>query len=150
MKVKLVISKEKYDDVKQALGGCGIEIDDDAEFVLCENSRYIDILTVKEPSTNRRVLLSIDDVVSIESFGHTVEVYTQNDTYIATERLYKIIGLLDPDCFLRVSNSAIVAKNKVKQITPKLSMKFILTMTNGRNVDVTRSYYYIFKEYFGI
>lgn len=150
MKVKLVVSKEKYDYIKQALIESGIEIDDDAELVLCENNRFADTLTVKDPATNGRVLLSTDDVVSIESFGHIVEVYTQNDTYIATERLYKIIGLLDPDCFLRVSNSAIIAKNKVKQITPKLSMKFILTMTNGRTVDVTRSYYYIFKEYFGI
>lgn len=29
-------------------------------------------------------------------------------------------------------------------------MKFILTMANGRKVDVTRSTYYIFKESFGI
>ncbi len=29
-------------------------------------------------------------------------------------------------------------------------MKFVLAMANSRKVDVTRSYYYIFKEYFGI
>ena len=150
LKVKLVVSHEKYDDIKQALIEYGVEIDDDAEFVLCENNRFTDTLIVKDPKNNGRVLLSIDDIVSIESFGHIVEVYTQNNTYLATERLYKIISLLDPDCFLRISNSVIIAKNKVKQIIPKLSMKFILTMSNGRNVDVTRSYYYIFKEYFGI
>ena len=31
-----------------------------------------------------------------------------------------------------------------------LPMKFTLTMENGKRVDVTRSYYYIFKEAFGI
>lgn len=29
-------------------------------------------------------------------------------------------------------------------------MKFILTMEDGKKVDVTRSYYYSFKEAFGI
>ena len=29
-------------------------------------------------------------------------------------------------------------------------MKFILTLSDGRRVDVTRSYYYIFKDFFGI
>ena len=58
--------------------------------------------------------------------------------------------MLDPDQFLRISNSVVIARNKVKSISPTLSMKFILTMQNGKKVDVTRSYYYIFKEYFGI
>lgn len=150
MKVKLLVSHEKYDEIKKSLTECGIEIDDEAELVLCENNRFTDTLIVKDSVTNGRVMLPIEDIVSIESFGHTVEVYTQNNTYIATERLYKIISLLDPEYFLRISNSVIIAKNKVKQINPKLSMKFILAMSNGRSVDVTRSYYYIFKEHFGI
>lgn len=150
LKVKLVVCEEKYEDMKKDLIARGIEIDDNADFILCENNRFTDTMIVKDKKTNGRVLLSIDEIVSIESFGHTIEVYTQDNTYLATERLYKTFSLLDPDIFLRISNSVIIAKNKVKQITPKLSMKFILTMSNGRVVDVTRSYYYIFKEHFGI
>lgn len=150
LKVKLVVCEEKYEDIKKELIERGIEIDDNADLILCENNRFTDTLIVKDKNTNGRVLLSIDEIVSIESFGHTIEVYTQDNTYLATERLYKTFSLLDPDSFLRISNSVIIAKNKVKQITPKLSMKFILTMSNGRIVDVTRSYYYIFKEHFGI
>lgn len=150
LKVKLVVCEEKYEDIKKELTERGIEIDDNADLILCENNRFTDTLIVKDKNTNGRVLLSIDEIVSIESFGHTIEVYTQDNTYLATERLYKTFSLLDPDSFLRISNSVIIAKNKVKQITPKLSMKFILTMSNGRIVDVTRSYYYIFKEHFGI
>ena len=33
---------------------------------------------------------------------------------------------------------------------PALSAKFILTLTDGAQVDVTRSYYYIFKDFFEI
>lgn len=150
MKVKLLVSHEKYDVIQQALVAHGIEIADDAELLLCENNRFSDTLTVKDPYTHGRVLLPIEKIISIESFGHTVEVYTSDNKYIATERLYQLMSLLDPNQFLRISNSVIIAKNKVKQILPKLSMKFILIMADGRCVDVTRSYYYIFKEHFGI
>lgn len=150
MKVKLLVSHEKYEPIKKILVESGIEIDDNAELILCENNRFTDTLVVKNPHNSEKLLLSVNDIVSIESFGHTIEVYTENNTYLASERLYQIVNLLNPDCFLRISNSVIIAKNKVRKITPKLSMKFILTMNNGRNVDVTRSYYYIFKEHFGI
>jgi len=150
LKVKLLVSHEKYEGIKKVLTEAGIEIDDNAELILCENNHFTDTLVVKDPHSNEKILLSVNDIISIESFGHTVEVYTENNTYIALERLYQIVNILNPDCFLRISNSVIIAKNKVRRITPKLSMKFILTMNNGRNVDVTRSYYYIFKDYFGI
>ncbi|MBQ5989440.1 MAG: hypothetical protein IJL67_08100 [Oscillospiraceae bacterium] len=36
----------------------------------------------------------------------------------------------------------------VKKIRPALSMKYVLTMTNGTLVDVTRSYYSEFRKFF--
>lgn len=150
MKLKLAVSNERYEEIKAALSERGIEIDDDAELVLIESNKFADNLVVKDTLSNERVVLPVSDIVLIETFGHTVEVHTQSKTYQAFDRLYKINNLLDPDKFLRVSNSVVIGKDKVKKIAPTLSMKFILTMTNGRKIDVTRSYYYIFKEYFGI
>ncbi|MGP4039572.1 LytTR family DNA-binding domain-containing protein [Gracilibacillus sp. D59] len=150
MKIKLDISNERYDEIKSALEERGIEIDDTADLVLSQTNSFIDNLIVREKGTNARIILSVEDIVCIESFGHVVEVQTQEAIYQATDRLYRIVSLLDPTKFLRISNSVVIARNKVKRITPTLSTKFILTMTNGKSVDVTRSYYYIFKEYFGI
>ena len=96
------------------------------------------------------VFLLVEDIVLIEAFGHSLEVHSKSNSYQLTERLYKVLDMLDPNQFLRISNSVVIARNKVKSISPTLSMKFILTMINGKKVDVTRSYYYIFKEYFGI
>lgn len=150
MKVKLVVSNERYEEVKAALLERNIEIDDTADLVLSENIYFADTLLVKDAKTNERIFLPVKDIVSIEAIGHTVEVNTQDKTYQAMDRLYKIVSLLDPNSFLRISNSVVIAKDKVKQIATTLSMKFILTMANGKKVDVTRSYYYIFKENFGI
>ncbi len=150
MKVKLVVSNKRYDEIKKMLAERGIEIDDTADLVLSESNRYPDNLIVKDVVKNERVVLLIEDIVYIETYGHTVEVHTQNETYQAMDRLYKIVNQLDPDKFLRISNSVVISKSKVKQISTTLSMKFVLTMVNGKKVDVTRSYYYIFKDSFGI
>lgn len=150
MKVKLVVSNERYDEIKKMLAERGIEIDDTADLVLSESNRYPDNLIVKDVVKNERVILLIEDIVYIETYGHTVEVHTKGETFQATDRLYKIVNQLDPEKFLRISNSVVISKSKVKQISTTLSMKFVLTMVNGKKVDVTRSYYYIFKDSFGI
>ena len=150
MKVKLIVSTERYDEIKRALTERGIEIDDNADLVLSENNRFPDNLIVKDVAKNERVVLPVEDIAYIETYGHTVEVHTKGETFQATDRLYKIVNQLDPEKFLRISNSVVISKSKVKQISTTLSMKFVLTMVNGKKVDVTRSYYYIFKDRFGI
>lgn len=150
MKIKLAVSRQRYKEVETTLTQCGLEIDDNAEFTLSENNRYLDRLPVRDTISEERVFLPVDDIILIEAFGHTIEVHTLYNRYKYFDRLYKLLDMLDPDMFLRISNSVIIARGRVKSISPTLSMKFILTMQNGKKVDVTRSYYYIFKEYFGI
>ena len=150
MEIKLAVSNELYEEIKNALLDRGITVSDSAELVLYEADRYTDNLIVKGQEDSARYVVPASEIIIIESFGHTVEVHTKSGTYRSCDRLYQLANLLDPDKFLRISNSVIIAKDKVKQITPSLSMKFSLTMENGKKVDVTRSYYYIFKEAFGI
>ena len=150
MKVKLVVSNESYEEIKEFLLERGIEIDDNADLVLSENNRFPDNIVVKDIVKNERVVLSVEEIAYIETYGHTVEVHTKDKTYQAMDRLYKIVNQLNPEKFLRISNSVVISKDKVKKISTTLSMKFILTMVNGKKVDVTRSYYYIFKDSFGI
>lgn len=149
MKIHLALSSERYDQVKELLTSCGIEIDDTADLILTERSRFIDTLTVKDCNSSR-ILLPVSEIVLIESFGRDVLVHTENGTFQSYDRLYKLALMLDPSLYLRISNSVIIAKKCVKKITPALTMKFTLTMSNGMIADVTRSYYYCFKEAFGI
>ena len=150
MKIRLSVSGERYSELKAELEKCGIEIDDNAGLILCEDKSFADSLIARDKETGERVVVAADDIVLIETQGHSVEVHSVRGSYQTSDRLYKIQGLLDPGKFIRISNCAIVAKNKVIKIAPTLSMKFILTMINGKKVDVTRNYYYIFKEAFGI
>lgn len=150
MKIKLEVSHARYEALAQELAALGIDIDDDAPLVLRERNAYPDTLTVRDAATNERVRLPVDDIITAEAFGHDVEVFTLSGKYLALSRLYQLQAELDPERFLRISNSVIVARAHIVRISPALSMKFTLTLSDKRRVDVTRSYYYTFKEYIGI
>ncbi|WP_236637654.1 LytTR family DNA-binding domain-containing protein [Exiguobacterium sp. SH1S21] len=114
MKIKLDISTERYDEIKSMLEERGIEIDDTADLVLSTSTPFVQHLTVKEKDTNERIVLPVADIICIESFGRTVEIQTQESVYLATDRLYRLVSLLDPTSFLRISNSVVIATNQIK------------------------------------
>lgn len=150
MKVRLAVSPERYEPLRAQLGAHGIEVDDSAELVLSEAGRFAETLAVRERAGGVRALLPVEEIVSIETLGREVVVYARGRCWQTGERLYRLAARLDPDRFLRVSQSTVVNRAAVREITPTLFMRFILTLSDGRRVDVTRTYYYLFKESFGI
>lgn len=149
MKVKLLINENRIAEITSKLKVLGIEIDDEAEFVLTERNKFISHLPARDEKGDRCNVL-VEDIIYIESYSHNVDIHTMNSCFKSTEALYQILSMLNPEEFLRISNSVIISRRHVKKIKPALSMKFVLTLTDGTLVDVTRSYYNIFKEFFNI
>lgn len=149
MKIRLSVPEEKKAPVGEALARHGIEVVEDAEYTLIETPRSRDFLNVRDKES-RAVHLSADQVLYIESFGKDIEVHTLQDTYYSQDRIYRLEELLDPREFIRISKSVIIAKSSVKKIRPALTMKFVLTLSDGSLVDVTRSYYTNFRRFFNI
>ena len=105
----------------------------------------------EQTKNGEKLRLKSEEIIFIESFGHSVVIHsTDGECYYALDRLYQLTSILDNTKFIRVSNCAIIARLHVKRIKPSISMKFILTMSDGSLVDVTRSYYSSFKDFFGI
>lgn len=150
MKIRLAVSDENLKVVREFLEEKGIEIDDDAEFILMEKNKTIDHLAVKTCKTSDKAYIDIEDIIYIESYGHRMEIKTAEESYYTTDPLYQLESMLDKTKFVRISKSVIIAKRKVKQIKPSFSMKFLLIMQDGRKLEVTRSYYNSFKEAFNI
>lgn len=148
MKIKLMVSDNSYEKLAAALTEKGIEIDEDADLILTERNQYINHLTGRGDGEIYRI--GVADIICIESLSHDIFVYTSDGCYKVRERLRQLETLLDPEQFLRVSNAVIIARHQVKRIKPAMSSKYLLTMTDGRHVDVTRSYYNIFRDSFGI
>lgn len=149
MKFRLSVSEEKKEALQKFLNEHGIETDEQAEFTVTESAPRPSFLSARDGERGI-VRLSTDQVVFIEAFGKDIEIHTPEKTYLAQDRMYRLEELLDPQDFLRVSKSVIISKKHVKKIRPSLSMKYILTMTDGTLVDVTRSYYSEFRRAFNI
>ena len=147
MKLRLLLDDENTDEIKRRLTAAGFEISDDGEYTLSRSGAGL--LPVRDVA-GQKLSIPADSVIYIESYGHNVEVHTADGVYLSSERLYRFTEILDSRSFIRVSSSAIIARAHVVKIRPSLSMKFVLTMSDGTQIDVTRSYYYAFKECFGI
>ena len=148
MKIKLMVSEENYSQIFKELTAMGIEIDDGAQLILSEKNVYVSRLIGR--NDNEIFRLNTKDISHIESFAHDIIAHCGGDEYKLTERLRRLEEILDPEEFIRVSSSVIVSAEHIKSIRPSLSQKFVLTMSDGSKVDVTRTYYYIFKEFMGI
>ncbi len=148
MRIKLKLSKKNEEAVAKELTAAGIEISDQGEFVLTEENDWDQRLRCKDGADT--VIVPIQDICYMESIGHNVFVCTDSNRYKTELRIYQLEALLPEDLFIRISNSVIIRRNSIERIRPALSCKFILHLTNGDVVDVTRTYYYKFKEFYGI
>ena len=149
MKLRLSVGEQIYEQTKKELLEHGIEIDDGSELELIERQGQTEYLNVKN-EVGDRLKIRVDEIVFIESFGRNMDVHTEKEVYRASERMYILEKELAGRGFIRVSNSCIVARKKIKRIKPSLTMKYVLEMTDNSLVDVTRGYYYSFKEKLGV
>ena len=146
MKMTLSVSEQRYDEVYGELTELGVQIEDDADLILSERRLKAGFLVVRNDK-GERLSIKTEDIIFIESFGNEMLVHTMSDCFKAYDRLYKLESLLEGE-FLRVSNCALVNKKEIKNIRPALSRKFVLTLSDGTLVDVTRSYYDSFRRAF--
>ena len=149
MKFRIELAEEDAAAVREYLTERGVELSEDADYLITKADRRPDFLNARG-TARERVRLRTDEVIFIEAFGKDIEIHTAEGTFLAEERMYRLEETLDPREFLRVSKSVIIAKKHVKKIRPTLSMKYVLTMTDGTLVDVTRSYYGEFRRFFNI
>lgn len=147
--MKMKLSNLLIDDEKLVsdLELIGIEIADNAKLMLIptpEND-YI-----KCRRNDEYTHLMIEDIIFTESFAHDVIVHSKNGEYSTSLRIKQLADLLPKDSFIQISQSAIVSVTQITKIRAALNAKYYITMSNGDELTVTRSYYYEFKSFFGI
>ena len=148
MKIKLRLNQSTKESIIDELEEKSIEITDDASLILTEEDYTGDSIECRDEEGI--VILDTEDICYMESVGHDVYVNTLDKRYKTKYRIYQLERMLPSDAFIRISNAVIIKKNSISHIKPALSCKFYLTLKNGDMVDVTRTYYYKFKEFYGI
>lgn len=93
-------------------------------------------LTIK--SNDKVVVVKTADIDSIESAGNYVAVNVGKESHILRETLNVLESQLDPEKFFRISRSAIVNLDRVKELQPMFKGEHVIVLHNGKRLAMTR------------
>ena len=112
MKIKLSVSEERYEEVASELTSAGIELDEEADLLLTEREKHLRYLQARpagrETDPSEKEHIPAGNIISIEAFGHNLEIRTTAGLFRLNDRLLRLQTLLDRACFFRISNSTII------------------------------------------
>ena len=89
---------------------------------------------------DRIYFVALDDVVWAESDGNYLHVAASGAVHLVRETLTALAERLDPARFVRVSRSAIVNLDHVRELRRRENGQSLLLMTDGRRIVSSRRY----------
>ncbi len=90
--------------------------------------------------TRELISLSIADIYYLEVVDDKVYIYTENQVYQSSNRLYELEDELGHHRIIRISRGMLLNVNKVVSIRSALNSRFYAKLENGEEVLVTRKY----------
>lgn len=149
MKIKIAGNQEEKNEVSISLENNKFEIvDSDEDYILIKSSLSSSSIIGK--LGDEMFLVNPLEVLYFESDGNDILCVSEDRTCYIREKLYQVELLLHEKNYIRISRSHVINTKMIHSIKATSNMKFNIKMKNGNLVTVTRSYYYKFKEYFGI
>jgi two-component system LytT family response regulator len=97
---------------------------------------YPERLLLKQDGTVAVVLA--DDIDWVEADDNYVKIHARTGRYMVREPLKQIEATLDPARFARVHRSAIVNLSRVKSLEPLTAGEYIITLTTGTRLTLSR------------
>lgn len=102
---------------------------------------------VKEKQT---FVLDTKKVLYIESVDKKTFLYTTEEVYESTLKLYELEEQLSAIDFLRANKACIINFNQIRALKADLDGKLLITMNNNERLFVSRQYAPGFKEKLGV
>ena len=88
----------------------------------------------------RAFLQPVAEVDWLEADGKYVKVHVGPKAHVIRETMTQLAEVLDPRRFLRISRSAIVNVDRIREIQPWLRGDYVVILRNGAEVTSTRGY----------
>lgn len=102
------------------------------------DSKYPERLAVK--TNGRIVFLRLTDLDMVEAADNYVKLYAGKETHMLRETLGTLEDKLPPGRFVRISRSAIVNVESVKELHPLFHGEYSVALKNGSRATLTRGY----------
>lgn len=95
-------------------------------------------------------LLDAAQILYIDTIDRKVFLYTGNDVYETSLKLYVLEELLAAQDFFRAGKSSIVNLGHIQALRSDLDGRMLVTMDNGEKLVVSRQYAAAIKERLGV
>jgi two-component system LytT family response regulator len=89
---------------------------------------------------NETIRLAVANIDWIDAAGDYMCVHAQGNTYVLRETMKALETVLDPNRFARVHRSTIVNVERVQRLRPHMNGEYFLTLSNGQELKLSRSY----------
>ena len=101
-------------------------------------ARPADRIAVK--GEGRVVLVKLDDLDWVEAADNYVVLHTGQESHLLRETLTNLEARLPAAKFLRISRSAIVNLERIKELQPLFHGEYVVVLRNGAKVTLSRGY----------
>jgi two-component system LytT family response regulator len=91
-------------------------------------------------SAGKVYAVRLQDVDSIQSAGHYLEMHAGSATHLVRGSIGGIETRLDPARFTRIHRSVIVNVDRIRELQPAFHGEFVVILQNGRRLRCSRSY----------
>jgi two-component system, LytTR family, response regulator len=107
--------------------------------LLAERLASSQLTRIAVKTDGKVMFIPVSEVDSIESAGNYVVVHAGRHEHVLRDTLTNLEAKLPVKTFLRVSRSAIVNLERVKELQPMFRGESVLVLKNGRAIPTTRS-----------
>jgi two-component system LytT family response regulator len=101
-------------------------------------ARPLDRIAVK--NANRVILLKIDDIDWVEAADNYVVLHVGKDNHMQRSTISAIEEKLPQDKFVRISRSAIVNVDRIKELQPLFHGEYAVILRNGTRLTLSRTH----------
>lgn len=102
-------------------------------------SDYPNRLVVK--SRESTVIIAVNEIDWVGAANNYLELHAGKETYMLRATMAQLEEMLDPSRFVRVHRSYLVNVDRVKEMKPIFNKDQVLTLRDGAQVTVSRTYY---------
>jgi two-component system, LytTR family, response regulator len=110
-------------------------------------SQYLSRLSIKED--DGIVLVPVDRILWIEAANKYVVVHTSEQKHILRQTIQNLEDTLDPKQFVRIHRSIMVRKAAVRGLHPLFHGDYLVKLTNGVELTLSRSFRGAFFQQIG-
>jgi two-component system, LytTR family, response regulator len=97
-------------------------------------------------SAGKTSFVNLDEVRWIQGAENYVQLHTATTEHLVQATMQSLLGLLDPEVFVRIHRSIIVNVHHIRQIETGTHGDYVLTLNNGARVHSSRTYCDVIKK----